>query len=64
MTKKQSSSGSETTEVYVRETIEEKLGEVMEIKREYLDARRLPGVPNGMWTVKVKVLDPEKELPS
>ena len=54
----------ETSEEDVRVTIEEKLGEVMEIKRGMLDERRLPGVTNGMWTVKVKILDPDKELPS
>ena len=54
----------ETAENDVKETIEDKLGEVMEIKRGLLDPRRMPGVTNGMWTVKVKILDPDKELPS
>ena len=54
----------ETVEMDVRETIEEQLGEVMEIKRGLLDPRRLPGVTNGMWTVKAKILDPDKDLPS
>ena len=29
-----------------------------------MDSRRLPGVTNGKWKVRVKIQDPDKEIPS
>ena len=40
------------------------IGEVMEIKKGLLDAGRLPGVTNGTWILRVKILDPDKVIPS
>ena len=55
----------ETTEVQIKETFQSlEIGEVIEIKRGFLDAKRLPGVTNGTWALRVKILDPEKVIPS
>ena len=40
------------------------IGEVMEIKKGLLDERRMPGVSNGTWSLRVKITDPEKFIPS
>ena len=40
------------------------IGEVIEIKKGWLDARRLPGVTNGTWALRVKILDQDKVIPS
>ena len=40
------------------------VGEVVEATKGLLDPRRLPGVTNGKWKVRVKIEDPDKNLPS
>ena len=55
----------ETTEDEIKRTFEELgIGEAIEIKRGVLDSKRLPGVTNGTWALRVKILDPEKVIPS
>ena len=36
----------------------------MELKRGFLDVARLPGVTNGIWTMSVRISDPDKKKPS
>ena len=36
----------------------------MDIKKGLIDEKRLSGVTNGTWSVRVKILDPEKIIPS
>ena len=40
------------------------IGEVVEATRGLLDERRLPGVTNGKWKVRGKILDPDRAIPS
>ena len=40
------------------------IGDVVEIKKGFLDSTRLPGVTNGTWSLRVKISDPEKSIPS
>ena len=40
------------------------IGEVTELKKGFLDSIRLPGVTNGTWSMRVKIADPEKAIPS
>ena len=40
------------------------LGEVIEIKKGMFDEKRLTGVTNGTWSLRVKRMDPEKIIPS
>ena len=40
------------------------IGEVIEIKKGYLDSARLPGVTNGTWSLRVKIADADKSIPS
>ena len=40
------------------------VGEVVEATKGLLDPRRLPGVTNGKWKVRVKIEDPDKQIPS
>ena len=40
------------------------IGEVTEIKKGYLDEKRLPGVSNGTWSLRVKIADAEIYIPS
>ena len=40
------------------------IGEVIEIKKGWLDANRLPGVTNGTWALRVKILDQDRVIPS
>ena len=55
----------ETEEDEIKRTfMEVGIGEVMESKKGWLDAGRLPGVTNGIWTLRVKILDPEMVIPS
>ena len=44
--------------------VEAGIGEAVESTRGLLDQRRLPGVTNGKWKVRVKIDNPEKEIPS
>ena len=55
----------ETGEKEIKETfLNIGIGEVIEIKKGFLDAGRLPGVTNGTWSLRVKILDPDKVIPS
>ena len=55
----------ETTEEEVKAAfVESGIGEVVELTRGLLDPTRLPGVTNGKWKARVKILDPDKEIPS
>ena len=55
----------ETGEEEIKETfLELGIGEVIELKKGWLDAKRLPGVTNGTWALRVKILDPDKIIPS
>ena len=55
----------ETTEDEIRTTFrDENIGEVMDLKKGLLDATRLPGVTNGTWTMRVRIADAEKIIPS
>ena len=47
-----------------RTFVEAGIGEVTEIKKGLLDEKRLPGVSNGTWGLRVKISDPEKYIPS
>ena len=40
------------------------IGDVIEIKKGMLDSIRLPGVTNGTWSLRVKIADPSKAIPS
>ena len=55
----------ETTEEEMKSAfIDAGIGEVVEATRGLLDERRLPGVTNGKWKVRVKILDPDRVIPS
>ena len=55
----------ETGEDEIRRTIlEVGIGEMIELKKGLLDSGRLPGVTNGTWSMRVKILDPDKVIPS
>ena len=55
----------ETCEEEIRTTFrEENIGEVMDLKKGVLNAARLPGVTNGTWTMRVRIADPDKIIPS
>ena len=54
----------ETTAEDIKTTfVEVGVGEVVDLRRGYLDPRRLPGVTNGTWLARVKILDPNKHIP-
>ena len=40
------------------------IGEVIECRKGFLDSNRLPGVTNGTWSLRVKITNPEKAIPS
>ena len=55
----------ETDEEEIKAAFQEAgLGEVIEATKGFLDPRRLPGVTNGKWKVRVKIEDPDKDIPS
>ena len=55
----------ETGEGEIKNTfMEVGIGEVIEIKKGMLDSGRLPGVTNGTWSLRVKIIDPDKIIPS
>ena len=55
----------ETGEEDIKRTfLEVGIGEIVEIKKGLLDVGRLPGVTNGTWILRVKILDPDKIIPS
>ena len=55
----------ETDEEEIKSAFQEAgLGEVVEATKGLLDPKRLPGVTNGKWKVRVKIEDPDKDIPS
>ena len=55
----------ETTEEEIKRTfVQLGIGEVVDIKKGFIDEKRLPGVTNGTWSLRVKILDQEKIIPS
>ena len=40
------------------------IGDVIEVKKGFLDSTRLPGVTNGTWSLRVKINDADKAIPS
>ena len=55
----------ETTEEEIKAAfVEAGIGEVVELTRGLLDPKRLPGVTNGKWKARVKIENPDKEIPS
>ena len=40
------------------------IGDVLEIKKGFLDSKRLPGVTNGTWSLRIKIANPERAIPS
>ena len=39
------------------------VGEVVDLRKGMLDPRRMPGVTNGTWFVRVRILDADKNIP-
>ena len=55
----------ETTEEEIKAAfVEAGIGEVVEATQGLLDEKRLPGVTNGKWKTRVKILDPDSVIPS
>ena len=55
----------ETTEDEIKAAfVETGIGEVIEASRGLLDPKRLPGVTNGKWKVKIKINNPDMKIPS
>ena len=55
----------ETNEDEIKKTFHDLgIGEVVDIKKGLIDEKRLPGVTNGTWSLRVKILDQEKIIPS
>ena len=40
------------------------IGEIVDIKKGFVDNEKLPGVTNGIWLLRVKITDPNKVIPS
>ena len=54
----------ETTADDIKNTINEVgIGEVIDIRKGLLDQKRLPGVTNGTWLVRVRIIDADKSIP-
>ena len=54
----------ETTAEDIKNTfLQVGVGEVIDLRRGFLDPRRLPGVTNGTWLARVKIIDPNKNIP-
>ena len=54
----------ETTGDDIKNTFSEVgIGEVIDLRKGLLDPKRLPGVTNGTWLVRVKILDADKNIP-
>ena len=54
----------ETTAEDIKNTfVQVGVGEVVDLRRGFLDPRRMPGVTNGTWLARVKILDPDKHIP-
>ena len=55
----------ETTEEDIKKSfLDVGIGEIVDLKKGLLDQRRLPGVTNGTWSLRVKIFDPDKIIPS
>ena len=55
----------ETSEEEIRACFRENgLGEILDINKGFLDNRRLPGVTNGQWAIRLKVRDQDVVIPS
>ena len=39
------------------------IGEVVDLKKGLLDPKRMPGVTNGTWLIRVRISDPNKAIP-
>ena len=54
----------ETTADDIRNTFTQVgVGEVVDLRKGLLDPRRMPGVTNGQWLVRVRILDANKNIP-
>ena len=54
----------ETTGDDIKNTFNEVgIGEVIDLRKGLLDPKRLPGVTNGTWLVRVRILDADKNIP-
>ena len=54
----------ETTADDIKNTFSEVgIGEVVDLRKGLLDPKRLPGVTNGTWMVRVKIHDADKNIP-
>ena len=55
----------ETEAAEIKSVFEEiGIGDIVEIRKGFLDSHRLPGVTNGTWSLRVKIRDPAKPIPS
>ena len=55
----------ETTSEEIKSSFAEAgIGEIVEIRKGFLDFKRFPGVTDGSWALRVKLTDPDKEIPS
>ena len=54
----------ETTAVGIKSTFQQVgVGEVVDSKKGLLDPRRMPGVTNGTWLIRIQILDANKHIP-
>ena len=54
----------ETTSEEIKSTfLEVEIGEVVDLRKGLLDPKRMPGVTNGTWLVRVRITDPNKVIP-
>ena len=54
----------ETTSEEIKSTfLEVGIGEVVDLRKGLLDPKRMPGVTNGTWLVRVRITDPNKVIP-
>ena len=54
----------ETAAEDIRDTFNQVgVGEVVDLRKGMLDPRRMPGVTNGTWFVRVRILDADKHIP-
>ena len=54
----------ETTAEDIKNTFSQVgIGEVLELRRGLLDPKRMPGVSNGTWLIRVRISNPDKPIP-
>lgn len=54
----------ETTTEDIKETFSQVgIGEVVNMRKGLFDPKRMPGVTNGTWLVRIKIIDPDKPIP-